>query len=173
MGTRALRLLRMALKRQRPPHPGRVAELRGLDAETWRLCLHCWGIGAAVPCDACLVAGELRAARDNYILCPVGWTSDLVKKWVDARVPLFRTEMSAAEYVDSRRDISVENIEYKAYLTRCQSTLEVTANNPTHMRRSTLREDEVCVAGFSSRVLTPQSAAAPARMHDMVAAPAS
>lgn len=141
----------MALKGQRPPHPGRLAEVRGLDLPTWDLCLRCWGIGTAQPCDVRVAADQLQADRDNEIVCPVGWPLQLLKEWTSSRVPVFYTEVSGAELIESTRDVSTERAEFKGYLTPGKSTVEVTFTHPAHMRRSSLRVETVCAQSFASR----------------------
>ncbi|EJD42748.1 kinase-like protein [Auricularia subglabra TFB-10046 SS5] len=86
----ALRILRMALKAQRPPHPGRNPELRGLDDTFWALCLRCWRLPGleAVTMDA--IVATLDRPRDDIIVCPVGWSTRDLLTWVDAHVQKFK-----------------------------------------------------------------------------------
>ncbi|KZV88723.1 hypothetical protein EXIGLDRAFT_772458 [Exidia glandulosa HHB12029] len=81
----ALRLLRMAVKRERPPHPGRLTILRGLDDSLWNLCVRAWGSADAGQCQISLFKMDLERPRDNLIICPALWSEKQLSDWVRPR----------------------------------------------------------------------------------------
>ena len=83
----ALRLLRMARKAQRPPHPGRIAELHGLDRSLWDLCLRCWRTAGAEHITMSLIVAAMEVPREDILVCPAEWTLEELEAWTKAHVP--------------------------------------------------------------------------------------
>ncbi|EJD42750.1 hypothetical protein AURDEDRAFT_185917 [Auricularia subglabra TFB-10046 SS5] len=99
----ALRLLRMVSKAAWPPHPGRIAELRGLDQALWGLCLRSWRLPGVQPIDMTLVAATMNE-RSDIVVCPVDWTLLELEAWTNAHVHTF-TDVREFERVGPSRDI--------------------------------------------------------------------
>ncbi|KZV88717.1 kinase-like protein [Exidia glandulosa HHB12029] len=125
----------MALKRQRPPHPGPVAECRGLDSNTWRVCLRCWSIDDSNPCSAQDLVDTLRQDRSNSIVCPVYWPEKVVKSWVKSRLPFFPETMFPLKTVESYREISFDKMEQTSSLIHKGRVVEVMLLHPARSRR--------------------------------------
>ncbi|KZV82554.1 kinase-like protein [Exidia glandulosa HHB12029] len=69
---RTFQILCKALRRQRPLHPGLIAELRGLDRRHWDVCLSCWRVGPDDPWTLQQMVDRLSGTNGNIVLTPFG-----------------------------------------------------------------------------------------------------
>ncbi|KZV82549.1 kinase-like protein [Exidia glandulosa HHB12029] len=63
-------VLRKALKRQQPLHPGAVAELRGFGNRHWNACLSCWRVGSDEAPTLQSIVAKLVEPNDRIIIPP-------------------------------------------------------------------------------------------------------
>ncbi|KZV84491.1 kinase-like protein [Exidia glandulosa HHB12029] len=112
----ALLLLRLALNKLRPPHPGRAAEVLGLDALHWKMCLACWGIDRDEPIAIGDLVDTLGTPRDDIIICPVDWDTDFLARWTKSRVPALDRRIHGVHKLKRGRDIEKKIYELRGTL---------------------------------------------------------
>ncbi|KZV91000.1 NAD(P)-binding protein [Exidia glandulosa HHB12029] len=112
----ALLILRLALNKLRPPHPGRAAEVLGLDALHWKMCLACWGIDRDEPIAIGNLVDTLGTPRDDIIICPVDWDTDSLACWTKPRVPDLDRRIHGVQKLKRGRDIEKRIYELRGTL---------------------------------------------------------
>lgn len=140
----ALRLLRMAIKQQCPPHPGRIAEVRGLDQTVWQLALRCWQVGPQAQIGAPTmqeIVDTLAAPRDDILRCPFGWDTESLEAWTSRSAPCLDRywQLRNVHKVKSGRDV-----EYRLYeIVGTRKGRQVNLISPHVCRRGSLRYTHV------------------------------
>ncbi|EJD42752.1 kinase-like protein [Auricularia subglabra TFB-10046 SS5] len=137
----ALRILRMALKSQRPPHPGRVCELRGLDEQLWDLCLRCWLSSETDSISSADITASLDVQRDDLLVCPAQWTLPELKAWVRSHIHNFGV-IEKIDRVPPTRDVhgTVVNVRTTLRVQKQKVLAKVLIYQV--MRRTRLQYDE-------------------------------
>ncbi|KZV78358.1 kinase-like protein [Exidia glandulosa HHB12029] len=108
----SLRLLRMVLNGQRPRHPGRSAEVRGLDEIHWQICQRCWSHSTTMDD----IIAALEAPRPNVIRCPVRWDLVSLEAFAAHTAPTLTRQIRDVQKVRSGRDIECRWLEMHGIL---------------------------------------------------------
>ncbi|EJD50916.1 kinase-like protein, partial [Auricularia subglabra TFB-10046 SS5] len=134
----ALRLLRMVKKGLRPPYPGAVGLLRGLDDLHWDVCLKCWATERQERITSQELVERLRRA-DNVVRPAFEQSPEGLAAWVASRVPRLETQITDAHDVRDGRDAERGLYEVEGTLEQDGGPVRVKIITPFIARRATLR----------------------------------
>lgn len=147
----------MVLKQQEPPHPGRFAEVRGLDRRLWQLALHCWKLGPAPALTINDAADDLSAPRDDILRCPFEWDTESLRTWTSRSAPSLDRQICSVRKIKAGRD--VENRAYEITGVRMyRRNVLVNIISPHVCRRGNLKVEHVranATALFAMLTLSP------------------
>ncbi|KZV84478.1 kinase-like protein [Exidia glandulosa HHB12029] len=130
----SLRLLRMVLNGQRPRHPGRLAEVLGLDETYWQLCLRCWSRSATMDD----IVAALEVPQLNVVRCPVRWDLAALKEFTARSAPPLARHIRQKQQVRLGRDIECSGFEVHAVLHTDRNRVEAVNIIPPHAHRRRL-----------------------------------
>ncbi|EJD50876.1 kinase-like protein, partial [Auricularia subglabra TFB-10046 SS5] len=143
----ALRVLRMVLKGQRPPHPGLAAELRGLDQKHWDTCLRCWNTSTVARPSTQEIFDVLTQSAKNAIRPPFEWSVEDLEAWVLKHTVDLTPAVRNIHEVKAGRDAEVcgqqDDRQHELQGTWVQggATSLVKVIRPEFCRRRTLRHE--------------------------------
>ncbi|KZV84477.1 kinase-like protein [Exidia glandulosa HHB12029] len=152
----ALRLLRMVINGQQPRHPGRLAEVRGLDERHWDLCLRCWDVGPGKPVAMRDIVAALEAPRDDIVRCPVLWNFSYLEKFTARMAPDLTRRVQRMQTVESGRDIECEGFELHAVVRGDVKGVRIVNLIPPHAYRRLLSKQGTKRAFLSELVVWSQ-----------------
>lgn len=132
----------MTLKGQRPQHPGRVADVRGLDQVLWALCLRCWELDSNGPATIQEIVDVLASPRCDILRCPFEWDIPSLRAWTARSAPPFDRQIRVVQKVEAGRDVENRAYERVGTLKRGRDRL-VNILSPNDCRRGTLRAEHV------------------------------
>lgn len=137
---RALQILRMGLKKLRPPHPDHAALLRGLDNRYWSVCLSCWKLTDS-EFNVQELLRRLSAPKDpNWIQPPFDWPLETVEEHVRSRVTNANKRVRDKHDVKDGRDAEAGLYEVMGtWEDESGKAVPVKIISPTLCRRGSLR----------------------------------